>query len=73
MSGLWLNTLPVVRDDKCHGNGALTAPPFDALLRSRQETDALADAEEIFVVDVRIFECQRLGQGTDQIDFVCCH
>jgi len=62
--------LVVVLDNHCNGIGALTAATFDALLRAGQEIDILANTGEIFVVDIGVFECQRLGQGTDKFDFI---
>jgi hypothetical protein len=72
-AGSWLNPLAVVLDNLCHGVGALTAATFDALPRSRQEIDTLVNSVEIFVVDIGVLECQRLGQGMDQFDFVGFH
>jgi hypothetical protein len=72
-AGSWLNTLMVVLDNNCNGIGALTAATFDALPRAPQEIDALANTGEIFVIDVPVLECQRLGQGTDKFDFVSFH
>jgi hypothetical protein len=68
--GSCLTVLVVALDNIFNGIGALTAATFDALPRSRQEIDALANSGEIFVVDVPVLECQRFGQGTDQFDFV---
>ncbi len=64
-----LNVLVVALDNIFNGIGALTAATFDVLPGSRQEIDALVNSGEIFVVDVPVLECQRLGQGTIENTF----